>query len=136
MKLKIFLRIVGVLQIALGVAYLLLPHPFLHAMGHSIPQADINYPFGMLASRFLAYGFGMFVIARDPLRHRFWIRNMVFIQIVDLAVGLFYTAEGTVSLSLSAFPMFNAALIAALLWLWQPREGQGTLEMAPGVAGR
>jgi hypothetical protein len=83
---------------------------------------DIKYPLGMLAARFLAYGAGMFIIARNPFEHRFWIKNMVFIQVIDLAVGIFYTLNGTVSLSLSGFPMFNALLIASLLWIWRPEQ--------------
>lgn len=129
MKLKVFLMIVGVVQIVLGVLYLVAPHEFLHAMGHSVPMEDINYPFGMLAARFLAYGVGMFVIARAPEKHRFWIANMIMIQIIDLAVGIFYTLAGTISITLSGFPMFNALLIAVLLWLWRPRR-----DLAVGVA--
>jgi hypothetical protein len=62
----------------------------------------------------------MFVIARAPRHHEFWIRNMVLIQAIDLAAGLVYTLTGVVSLRLSAFPMFNAAVIALLLWFWRP----------------
>jgi hypothetical protein len=120
-KLKVFLVTVGVVQLVLGVAYLFAPQQFLAAMGHSIPAADINYPLGMLAARFLAYGIGLLVMARAPERHAFWIGNMVFIQIIDLAVGMFYTLHGVVPLKLSAFPMFNATVIAALLWWWRPR---------------
>jgi hypothetical protein len=76
----------------------------------------------MLAARFLAYGLGMLVIARAPARHPFWIKNMVLIQAIDLAVGLFYTFSGTIPLKLSAFPMFNATLIALLLWAWRPKS--------------
>lgn len=122
MKLRVFLRIVGVVQIVLGILYLVFPQAFLRAIGHSVPMDDINYPFGMLAARFLAYGVGMFVIARAPDKHAFWIKNMVFIQMVDLAVGIFYTIKGTVALSLSGFPMFNAVLIALLLWMWRPKQ--------------
>lgn len=122
MKLKALLIAVGVVQLVLGLAYLFFPHELLRWMGHSIPSDDINYPLGMLAARFLAYGLGMFVIARAPDRHLFWIQNMVLIQAIDLAVGLFYTFVGTIPLKLSAFPMFNAILIAVLLWLWRPKS--------------
>lgn len=122
MKLKVLLIAVGIVQLILGLAYLFIPHELLRWMGHSIPAADLNYPLGMLAARFLAYGLGMFVIARAPNRHAFWIQNMVLIQVLDLAVGLFYTFSGTLPLKLSAFPMFNAALIAVLLWLWRPKS--------------
>ena len=117
---------VGVVQLVLGLAYLFFPHELLRWMGHSIPADDLNYPLGMLAARFLAYGLGMFVIARAPNRHLFWIQNMVLIQMIDLAVGLFYTFVGTVPLKLSAFPMFNAMLIAVLLWLWRPKSTAGS----------
>lgn len=130
MKLRVFLIIVGIVQLVLGILYLAFPHELLHSMGHSVPMDDINYPFGMLAARFLAYGAGMFVVAKAPYEHRFWVMNMVFIQIIDLAVGVFYTLNGTISLSLSGFPMFNAMLIAALLWLWRPKQPDASRAVA------
>lgn len=120
MKLKVLLTMVGLVQIILGMAYLFFPLALLQWMGHSQPAADVNYPLGMLAARFIAYGIGMFVIAHAPDRHAFWITNMVLVQLIDLGVGIVYTVSGTVSLQLSAFPMFNAALIAVLLWRWRP----------------
>lgn len=126
MKLKIFLIVVGVVQLLLGIAYLFFPQEFLRLMGHSLPAPDIDYPLGMLAARFLAYGAGMFVIARAPDRHAFWITNMAAIQLIDLAVGMFYTLSGTIPLKLSAFPMFNATLIALLLWLWRPKPANAS----------
>jgi hypothetical protein len=120
MKLKVLLLIVALVQLILGLAYLFFPQALLHWIGHSATAADINYPLGMLAARFLAYGVGLLVIARDPARYVFWIGNMVFIQLLDLAVGVFYTVTGVVPLSLSGFPMLNASVIATLLWLWRP----------------
>ena len=120
-KLNVLLYIIGVVQLVLGLLYLVAPLQFLALMGHSVPETDIAYPLGMLAARFLAYGIGMFVIARAPQRQRFWINNMILIQIVDLAVGIFYTATGAVGLALSGFPMFNATLFIILLTLWRPQ---------------
>jgi len=123
-KLTIVLRVVGILQIVLGAAYLLAPGALSEWMKLSPAPHDANYAYGMLASRFIAYGIGMFVIARDPQRNIFWIKNMILIQGVDLGVGVFYTAKGVLSLSSSAFPMFNAALIATLLFLWKPKQAE------------
>ena len=120
-KLRILLRLVGGIQIVLGLFYLLAPSFFLEAIGHSIPQDDIFYPLGMLASRFLVFGVVFIYIARDPVQHRLWIVAMIFIQLIDLAVGVYYTATGVVALSDSLFPMFNAVWIASLLYLWRPR---------------
>jgi hypothetical protein len=122
MKLKGLLVIIGLVQLILGIAYLFFPQAMLHWMGHSATAADINYPLGMLAARFLAYGVGMFVIACDPHKHVFWINNMILIQAIDLGVGTAYTLSGIVALSFSGFPMFNAALIAILLWVWRPQS--------------
>lgn len=116
---RIALRVVGSLQIVLGLAYLIAPDALLLKMGHSLPSADLLYPFGMLASRFLVYGIGLWIISADPAKHILWIRLMAGIQLIDLAVGAFYTATGAVPLSLSAFPMFNAIWIVLLFALWK-----------------
>lgn len=121
MKLKVVLRIIGVVQLILGVLYLLIPTRFLALQGLSTPGADNAYPLGMLAARFLAYGIGMFYIARDPEKNQFWINNMVLIQAVDLLAGIFYTATGVVSIANSVFPMFNAMVFIVLLLLWRPK---------------
>jgi hypothetical protein len=117
---RIALRVVGSIQIVLGLAYLLAPNMLLLKMGHSLPPADLLYPFGMLSSRFLAYGIGLWIISADPEKHILWIRLMAFIQLIDLAVGVFYTATGVVPMSLSAFPMFNAIWIGLLFAFWKP----------------
>ncbi len=119
-KIQALLFIVGIVQIVLGLAYLLAPHGILHWMGHSAIADDIGYPLGMLSSRFLVYGVLLLVAAKNPGQNRLMITGMMWIQLVDLAVGVFYTLQSTVALSLSAFPMFNATVIALLLWLWRP----------------
>ena len=126
LKLRILLRVVGAIQIVLGLFYLFAPAIFLETIGHSIPADDIFYPLGMLGSRFLVLGVVFIYIARDPVRHHLWIIAMIFIQLIDLAVGIFYTATGVVELSDSWFPMFNATWIAALLYLWRPRVDSAT----------
>ena len=120
-NLRILLRLVGAIQITLGLFYLFAPTFFLEAIGNSIPPDDIFYLLGMLATRFLVFGVMFIYIARDPIAHRLWIIAMIFIQLIDLAVGAFYTATGVVALSDSAFAMFNATWIAGLLYLWRPR---------------
>jgi hypothetical protein len=119
-KLSYLLYLVGALQILLGLAYLFAPGLFLHAMGHSQPQPDIYYPLGMLAARFIAYGMALLLIAKAPVQHVLWINFMILIQFIDLGVGIFYTANHVLPLSLSAFPMFNAIGTTLLLALWRP----------------
>jgi len=121
--LKIVLYIVGVSQLVLGALLLFVPDVFVAWMGLSHTGTDIHYLFGMLSARFLAYGVGMFYIARDPMKNVFWIQNMIAIQVIDLGVGLFYTATGVLTLAVAGFPMFNAALFTVLLWWLQPKHG-------------
>ena len=125
-NLKVLLRVVGGIQLILGVFYLFAPAFFLEAIGLSVPLDDIFYPLGMLASRFLVFGAVFIYIARDPVRHHLWITGMIFVQLIDLAVGVYYTATGAVTLSESLFPMFNATWIAGLLYLWRPRVDSAT----------
>ncbi len=123
-KMTWLLRIVGIIQIVLGVFYLFAPEFFLHAMGHSVPEADIYYPLAMLAARFIAFGIALIYVSTTPAQYKLWINIMVLIQLIDLAAGIFYTTIGVVPLSLSGFPMFNATWIIALLLFWMPREAK------------
>jgi hypothetical protein len=124
MLFRIALKVVGSIQIILGMAYLLVPNTLLLKMGHSIPSPDLLYPLGMLSSRFLAYGIGLWIVSAEPEKHILWIRLMAFIQSIDLSVGIFYTATGVIPISLSAFPMFNAIWIGLMLAFWNPTSNQ------------
>ncbi len=117
-RLRIVASIIGISQLALGALYLFAPLWFIAWQGLAPMAPDAAYPLGMLAGRFLVYGVGMFLIARDPVRHAAWAWGMVVIQLVDLAVGGFYVAIGVVALANAALPMFDAALFAgALAWV-------------------
>lgn len=120
-KLQYLLMTIGVIQVILGIVHLTIPARFYAAMGLTVPPDDNHYFGGMLAARFIAYGIGMFVVARNPERHVFWIYNMIFIQVIDLVAGLIYTMRGTITLKTSLFPMFNASLFIVLLSLWAPK---------------
>ena len=92
-KLTILLRVIGVVQLILGAAYLFAPGAFTTSMKLAAAPHDTNYAFGMLAARFIAYG-----------------------------IGVFYTLNGTLALASSAFPMFDAVIFAGLLFLWRPKQ--------------
>ena len=121
-KMTWLLRIIGIIQITLGVLYLFAPAFMLNSMGHSAVGEDIYYPLGMLASRFIAYGVAMIYISSNPLKYKLWAIVMIAIQALDLLGGIVYTATGVVSLELSGFAMFNASWMIVLLWLWMPKE--------------
>ena len=120
-KLQSLLILIGIVQLVLGALFLLAPQAIMGMMGLTVPPADSGYMLGMLAARFIAFGLGMFWCARAPEENIFWINNMILIQIIDLAAGIFYTATGVVAISSSAFPMFNATLFIILLTMWRPK---------------
>lgn len=121
-KTTYLLYFVGIIQIVLGLFHLLAPEFFLKNTGHTIPEADIYYPLAMLAARFIGYGIALIYIAKKANEHILWIKFMILIQLIDLGAGIFYTMTDVVSLSDSAFPMFNAVWISLLMYLWMPKQ--------------
>ena len=120
----VFLRVVGSVQLALGMAYLFFPGALLQQMGHSAAAPDLYYPLGMLAARFVAYGLGFWIISREAKEHALWVALMGLIQAIYLGVGMAYTATGVLPLQLSAFPMFNAVWIGTTCAIWFLRQNR------------
>jgi len=117
-KIRIVCYIIAFSQFALGGLYLFAPQFFIAVQGLTPISADIGYPLGMLAGRFLVYGVGMVLIAGEPVKYRVWLDGMIAIQAVDLAAGLYYTLGGVVGLDVSGIAMFDAALFIGLLaWI-------------------
>jgi len=126
-KLTGLVRVVAVLQLVLGILYLIAPGWFLQQMGHTAALADIYYPLGMLASRFIAFGLALWFVAshlnsETYAQYRLWLNTLILIQVIDLLAGAYYTALNVVPLTLSGFPMFNAILIITLLLVWMPKN--------------
>jgi len=117
---KTLLWLIAISQFILGALVILIPAQFFLLMGLSEPPLDNNYMLGMLGARFLAYGAGMAMLARQETPDQFWIKNMIFIQIIDFAAGAFYLATGAITIAIAGFPMFNAALFTLLLVIWFP----------------
>lgn len=124
--LRLVARIIGISQLALGALYIAAPGWFIAWQGLTPIAPDQGYPLAMLAARFLVYGVGMFVIARDPARHAFWLFGMVAIQAIDLAAGIGYVSTGVVAFEHAALPMFNATLFILAL------GGLGLSALRPG----
>ena len=121
-RLRMVLWIVAFSQLVLGLLCVFAPSFFFTKIGLAPPPPDNGYMIGQLGARFLAYGIGLAVLARQEKPQTFWIWNMVAIQIADFLLGLYYTASGTLGLGVSAFPMFNAAAFAILLASFTPRH--------------
>ena len=120
---RMICTIIALSQLALGAIYLVAPGAFIAWQGLTPIAPDTGYPLAMLAGRFLVYGVGMLMIAREPVKYRLWLDGMIAIQLVDLLAGLAYVSAGIVPLGVAAFPMFDAALFIALLIWVRPAQG-------------
>src|SRR5438270_2724342 len=117
-NLRIALIVIGVFQLFFGVVFLVAPGVAAGVLRLS-PAAPpwVTWLFAMMAARFLAFGYGMFLAARDPDRHVAWIDAMVAIQAIDWIATLAVLATGTLSLTqvttaAVAPPLFIVALLA------------------------
>lgn len=121
--------IIAASQLVLGAIYLFAPQWFIAWQGLTPIAQDMGYPLAMLAARFLVYGVGMIVIARNFDENRFWLDGMIAIQAIDLLAGVFYTTTGTVLFADAILPMFNASMfIGLMIWIRQPATKTGRLQ--------
>lgn len=114
--------IIALSQLVLGLAFLAFPSAMAATMGIEPPTRGAHYIFAMLSARFLVYGAVMLMINRALARHRLWLDGMAAIQAIDLAAGLFFCADGSVSWTSAGFPMFNAALFLIALLAVRPKS--------------
>jgi len=108
-------------QIALGSAYLLVPAGFDRLLGLSTAPAWTTWPLQMSGARFLAFGFGMLLVARRPLAHRGWIQAMIAVQALDWISTVTNVARGTVALAQVGTASFLPLLFVAGLLIGYPR---------------
>lgn len=119
------LRFVAVVQWILGVGFLLAPAGIATLLGLAPAPTWTAWLFAMMAARFLGFGYGMWLAARDPERHRHWIGTMVAIQAIDWLATLYYLAVGAVTLgqvtTAAFFPVvFIVVLLANYPWRNRP----------------
>ena len=120
--LRTTLFIVAGFQFALGAAFLVAPATV--ASVFSLPTAPgwTSWLFAMMAARFLGYGVGMVVTAREPERNLAWIDTMIAIQIIDWLATVGYLAAGDVTLGQVTTASFVPVLLAGSLAWFRPRR--------------
>lgn len=109
------LWIIAVVQFVLGTAFLAAPERAAHALGLSAAPGWTNWLFGMMAARFLGFGYGMVIAARDPGNTRPWIKAMIGIQVIDWVVTLKYLFAGAVTLAQVSTASFLPVLFVVAL---------------------
>jgi len=118
------LRFIAVVQFVLGAGFLVAPEGMASLLGLAATPGWVNWMFGMMAARFLGYGYGMLVAARNPVNNLPWLRSMIAIQLIDWGVTVKYLLAGAVTLAQVNTASFLPLVFIALLWWSWPRAAR------------
>jgi hypothetical protein len=115
--LNLTLWFIAIIQFTLGVAFLAIPEQAAQTLGLSAAPGWANWLFGMMAARFLGFGYGMVMAVRQPEQARPWLTAMIAIQAMDWLVTLKYLYIGAVTLAQVSTASFLPVLFVASLWI-------------------
>ncbi len=134
--LRITLRFIGVVQLFFGVLFTFAPTVAGGLLGFA-PDAPAwaAWLFVMMGARFLGYGAGMLVAARDPQRNESWINTMIGIQVIDWVSTMGFLLAGDLPItSVLSAVVLPVVFVSALLW-WHPRRLAARTTSQPAMAG-
>jgi len=119
--LPFMLRFIGVVQFFFGLLFTFAPTAAGDLLGLTpAPPAWVAWLFVMMGARFLGYGFGMFVAARDPIANQSWINTMIGIQVIDWIATVGFLADGDLPLANVLSALILPVIFAAGLVWWHP----------------
>jgi hypothetical protein len=115
---------IAVVQFILGFGFLFAPSVMARSLGLAAAPEWTNWLFGMMAARFIGFGYGMIVAARNPEASVPWIKAMIGVQVIDWLVTVYYLWDGAVSLVQVNTASFFPILFIAFLWAFSPLRRQ------------
>ncbi len=121
--LRFMLIVIAAVQFFFGALFTFTPASAGGLLGLE-PSAPgwVHWFFVMMGARFLGYGVGMLVAARDPLSHQSWINTMIGIQVIDWVATVGYLMAGDLPLgNVASALILPVVFVATLLW-WHPRR--------------
>ena len=129
------LRIIAIVQAVLGIAFLLLPELSAKSLGLAPAPGWTNWLFGMMAARFLAFAYGMWLASNqldgNPSASVAWIKAMVGVQAIDWCVTLLYLWRGDVTLSQVTTAAFLPIIFIIILVRGLPRNATSNARAKP-----
>ncbi len=128
--LQITLIVVGIAQVFFGAAFTFAPAQFSALLGLPAAPQWAYWLFSMFGARAFAFAFGMFLAARDPLKHSRWIVAMIGVQAIDWLGTLYYLANGGVTLSQVSSAPFLPVIFIVLLIAFFPRSSGRAAQVA------
>lgn len=111
---------IAIVQFILGFGFLFAPGLMAQSLGLAPAPEWTNWLFGMMAARFLGFGYGMTLAARDPQTSLPWIKAMIGVQVIDWLVTMFYLWNGAVSLMQVNTASFFPVIFIVILWAFSP----------------
>ena len=119
--LQVTLVVIATFQVLLGACFLVAPTGTAQLLGLPAAPGWTSWLFAMMAARFLGYGWGMVVAARDPIGQRSWIDTMTVVQAIDWLATVGYLAAGDVGLrNVTTAAVAPLVFVSVLLW-FRPR---------------
>ena len=125
--LQITLAFIGVVQVVLGVVFVLAPAQFGAMLGLAAAPTWVYWMFGMFSARALGFAYGMFLAARDPARHIHWIQAMIGVQLIDWLATMYFVLTGAVTLAQVSTASFLPLIFIAMLVICYPRQPSAPL---------
>lgn len=122
--LRITLVVIGIVQIFFGLPFVVAPGLYNLALHLPSAPAWTSWFFVMSGARFLGMAYGMFMAARDPIKHRSWINAMIVIQALDWMGTIYSIATGAISLAQATDAPYLPLIFIVALLVWYPRDSQ------------
>jgi hypothetical protein len=120
--LRITLGVIALVQLILGMVFILLPAPFAALNGLATAPAWVHWLLAMFGARALGFAYGMVLALRDPQRHSSWIRAMIGVQAIDWIATIYFVLDGAVTLAQVSTAAFLPVLFIAILTIGYPRR--------------
>jgi hypothetical protein len=120
---RYLLRSAGAVQLFFGVLFTFAPGSAGRLLGlEPTAPAWAQWLFVMMGARFLGYGVGMLLAARDPKANQSWLNTMIGIQVIDFVATAGFVAAGDLPLAhVASAIILPLVFVTGLLW-WHPRR--------------
>ena len=120
--LKFSLYFIGVVQIVLGLTFLLAPTMYPKMVNLEKAPDWVSWILVFTSARMIGFGIGMFIAAQDPIKHKLWIQMMIGLQVVDWTGTVLYILLGAVTIVQVSTASFLPVIFIGLLLYSYPRS--------------
>jgi hypothetical protein len=120
--LQITLIVIGIAQIFFGAVFIFAPAKFSGMLDLPETPQWAYWMFGMFSARAFGFAYGMFLAARDPMKHVHWIQAMIGVQLIDWLATMYFVLDGAVTLAQVTSASYLPLIFIAMLVIFYPRQ--------------